>query len=176
MLKYLKSTEVNISNILIVSGDFNIRDNSWDLNFPYHSSYSGILFKVADFLHLELSKPTEQVLTRYLDNYQDSNLVIDLMFLRLESLEHNNYIIYSDWRLTSDHAPPTIDISIFKEHCHMQVHPSGNNVPMVKPPPNHTSPPSTVATFLATRLMAVLQPSGYSIFHGRDTSIQLGLP
>ena len=38
----------------------------------------------------------------------------------------------------------------------MQVHSSGNNIPMVKPSPNHTSLPSTVATFLATRLMAVL--------------------
>jgi len=44
------------------------------------------------------------------------------------------------------------------------------------PPLNPTSPPSTVATFLATRHMAVLQPSGYSIFHGGDTPIQLGLP
>ena len=58
----------------------------------------------------------------------------------------------------------------------MQVHPSRNNIPMVKPLPNHTSLPSTVATFLATHLMAVLQPSGYSIFYGRDTPIQLGLP
>jgi len=47
---------------------------------------------------------------------------------------------------------------------------------MVKPPPNYTSSPSTTAIFLATRLMAVLQPSGYSVFHGRDTPIQLGLP
>ena len=39
-----------------------------------------------------------------------------------------------------------------------------------------TSSPSTVATFLATHLMAVLQPSGYSIFHGRNTPIQLSLP
>jgi len=62
------------------------------------------------------------------------------------------------------------------EECHIQVHLSGNNVPMVKPPPNHTSPPSTAATFLTTRLMAVLQPSGYSVFHGGDTPIQLGLP
>ena len=58
----------------------------------------------------------------------------------------------------------------------MQVHLSGNNVPVVKPPPNHISLPSTVATFLATHLMAVLQPSGYSIFHSGDTPIQLGLP
>jgi len=33
-----------------------------------------------------------------------------------------------------------------------------------------------VATFLTTHFMAVLQPSGYSVFHGRDTPIQLGLP
>ena len=58
----------------------------------------------------------------------------------------------------------------------MQVHLSGNNIPVVKPPPNHTSLPSTAATFLATYLMVVLQPSGYSIFHGGDTSIQLSLP
>ena len=59
--------------------------------------------------------------------------------------------------------------------CHIQVHSSRNNVPMVKPPLNYTSPPSTAATFLATRLMAVLQPSEYSVFHSRDTPIQLGL-
>ena len=51
-----------------------------------------------------------------------------------------------------------------------------NYIPAVMPPPNHTSPPSTAATFLATRLMAVLQPSGYSVFHGRNTPIQLSLP
>ena len=38
------------------------------------------------------------------------------------------------------------------------------------------SPPSMAATLLTTRLMAVLQPSGYSIFHGGDTPIQLSLP
>ena len=47
---------------------------------------------------------------------------------------------------------------------------------MVKPPPNHTSPPSTAATFLTTHLMVMLQPSRYSVFHSRDTPIQLGLP
>ena len=57
----------------------------------------------------------------------------------------------------------------------MQVHLSGNNIPAVKPPSNHTSPSSMAATFLATCLMAVLQPSGYSVFYDGDTPIQLGL-
>ena len=60
--------------------------------------------------------------------------------------------------------------------CYMQVHPSRNNIPAVKSSPKHTCLPSTVATFLATHLMAVLQPSEYYVFHGGDTPIQLGLP
>ena len=51
-----------------------------------------------------------------------------------------------------------------------------NYISAVMPPLNPTSPPSMAATFLATRLMAVLQPSGYSVFHGGDTPIQLSLP
>jgi len=58
----------------------------------------------------------------------------------------------------------------------MQAHLSGNYIPTVKSSPNHTSPPSTAATFLATCLMAVLQLSGYSVFHSGDTPIQLSLP
>ena len=59
--------------------------------------------------------------------------------------------------------------------CHIQVYLSGNYIPVVKTPPKHTSPPSMAVTFLTTYLMAVLQPSGYSIFYGRDTPIQLSL-
>jgi len=51
-----------------------------------------------------------------------------------------------------------------------------NYISAVMPPLNPTSPPSMAATFLATRLMTVLQPSGYSVFHGGDTPIQLSLP
>jgi len=69
------------------------------------------------------------------------------------------------------------ELGSFKiDYCHMQAYLSGNYISMVISSPNHISLPSTVATFLATHLMAVLQPSGYSIFHGEDTPIQLGLP
>ena len=45
-LKYLKNTEVNISNILIIIGDFDIRNISWDPNFSHHSIYSDTLIYV----------------------------------------------------------------------------------------------------------------------------------
>jgi len=38
------------------------------------------------------------------------------MFLRLESLEHNNHTIHPKWRLTSDYAFLTVNISIFEEY------------------------------------------------------------
>ena len=58
----------------------------------------------------------------------------------------------------------------------MQVHLSGNYIPVVVSPPKYTSPPSTVAIFLITHLIVVLQLSGYSIFHSRNTPIQLSFP
>jgi len=36
-LKYLKNTKVDMNNVLIMTGDFNIRDHFWDSNFPHHS-------------------------------------------------------------------------------------------------------------------------------------------
>jgi len=48
ILKYLKNTEVNIPNLLIMTGDFNIRDSIWDLSFPHHSAISDNLMIIAD--------------------------------------------------------------------------------------------------------------------------------
>ena len=56
-LKYLKNTEVNISNILIMNGDFNIRDSIWDLKYPYYLIYRNTLFDIVDSFQLELSQP-----------------------------------------------------------------------------------------------------------------------
>ena len=51
-----------------MTSDFNIRDSSWNPNFPHHSYHSNVLFEIVDSFQLELSRPTEQVLIRYSDN------------------------------------------------------------------------------------------------------------
>ena len=95
-LKYLKDTKVNLNNILIMTGDFNIRDNFWDPNFLCHSSHRDTLFNIADSFCLEISKPIEFFPTRYSNNVQDSNLVLDLIFLCPNLTEYDNYCIYLD--------------------------------------------------------------------------------
>ena len=104
-LKYLKDTEINIQNLLIMTGDFNIHDSLWDLSFPYHSSISNDLLIIADSFNLDLFFPTNCILTRYSDNKNDSNSVINLMFLQSSSSKLDNHIIHPEWHLSSDHAP-----------------------------------------------------------------------
>jgi len=77
-----------------MTGDFNIRDNFWDPNFPYCSSHRDTLFNITNSFQLELSKPTEFFSTRYPNNVQDSNLVLNLVFLHPNLLEHDNHCIH----------------------------------------------------------------------------------
>ena len=56
-LKYLRDTEVDIQNVLVMTGDFNIRDNLWDLVYLHHSSHSNLLFDITNFFNLGLSEP-----------------------------------------------------------------------------------------------------------------------
>ena len=96
VLKYLKNSEANIQNLLIMTGDFNIWDSIWDPSFPHHSSISDNLIIIADLFNLDLSIPTNQVATRYSDTVSESNLVIDLMFLWSGSTKLNNHLIHPD--------------------------------------------------------------------------------
>ena len=115
-LKYLKDTEMNINNLIIMTGDFNIRDSLWDLSFPHHSFISDDLFILADLFNLDLSTSTNQIPTRYSDTSGESDSVIDLMFLWSGSSELNSHSIHLSWRLISDHAPLTITIPIKEEY------------------------------------------------------------
>jgi len=95
-LKYLKDTEVNINNLLIMTGDFNIRDRSWNPFFSHHPSISDDLFIIADLFNLDLLIPTNPASTRYSDTVGESNLVIDLMFLHSGLSELNCHSIHPD--------------------------------------------------------------------------------
>ena len=80
-LKYLKDTEVNVNNLLIMTSDFNIRNSLWDPSFSHYSSISNDLIIIADSFNLDLLILTNPVLTRYSNTKGKSNSVIDLIFL-----------------------------------------------------------------------------------------------
>jgi len=71
---------------------------------------------IADFFNFSLSFSTDRVSTRYSNNMNDSNLIINLMFFHSDSTKLNTHCILPNWRLTSDHVPLTITIPISKEH------------------------------------------------------------
>ena len=47
-LKYLKNTKANICNVLVMTGNFNIRDNLWNPLYPHHLPFSDHFFEIAD--------------------------------------------------------------------------------------------------------------------------------
>ena len=54
VLKYLKNIKVNIHNVLIITDDFNIRNNDWNSNYLYYLVYDNILMEVVDSFNLKL--------------------------------------------------------------------------------------------------------------------------
>ena len=96
-LKYLKDTEANIDNVVLMTGDFNIRDSLWNLSFPFHLSISNDLIIIADSFNLILSSPTNPCPTRYSDTVEESNSIIDLMFLYYGSSELDHHSIIPEF-------------------------------------------------------------------------------
>ena len=115
-LKYLKNTEVNINNLLIMTGDFNIRNSLWDPSFPHHSSISDDLIIIANSFNLDLLTPTNLTPTRYSDTKGKANSVINHIFLHSGFTKLNNYSIHPNWCLSSDHTPLIVTIPIAKEY------------------------------------------------------------
>ena len=75
-----------------------------------------MLTNIANSFQLGISSPTVCVLMRYADNQDNSNSVIDLIFLRPTSEEFDNHSIHADWRLSSNHVPLMVKISISEEN------------------------------------------------------------
>ena len=44
-----------MNNVLIMTGNFNIKDNNWDPSYSHHLSHTDTLLKVADSFALNLS-------------------------------------------------------------------------------------------------------------------------
>ena len=59
----LKNTEINLNNILIMTEDFNTRNNDQDHLYLYHSTHIDTLREIANSFNLESSMPFNQVST-----------------------------------------------------------------------------------------------------------------
>ena len=113
--KYLKNTEANIQNVLVITGDFNIRDSNWDPLYLFHSTYSDLLVDIAGAFDLFFSHLTKSVPTRQSNNENSSNSVINLMFLRPNSMKFDSYTIFPELHYLSDYALLVVDIHIMDE-------------------------------------------------------------
>ena len=81
-----------------------------------------MLFNIADSFSLALSNLTENFPTRFSDNDQNLNLVLDLVFTQPSSMEFNHHHIHPDWRLISNHALITVNIHINDENISTKWH------------------------------------------------------
>ena len=76
-----------------MASDFNIRNSNWNPFDLFYLIHSNLLVDIADNFDLSLSHSTNFIPTRYLDNRNNLNSVINLMFLRSNTLEFDNYTI-----------------------------------------------------------------------------------
>jgi len=70
---------------------------------------------IADSFNLSLSNPTNHIATRYSDNDNTLNSVIDLMFLKSNSSELDNHSIFLESRFSSNYTLLVVDLQIMKE-------------------------------------------------------------
>ena len=114
-VKFMLDQVINISNLLYMGGDFNIRDAEWDLFVSVHPAAGQALIDLADSLGLVCSLPVLPVPIHYLDTDGHTNSVIDLIFLGM-SASQVLYRIEPHLRLPLDYAPLLVSLSISPEN------------------------------------------------------------
>jgi len=111
-LYFLLQNTINLDNIVIITGNFNIRDSDWDPLVYHHSIYTDDLLTIADSLGLEFSLLLNLGPTRFTVNPQDSNSVLDLVFLFPDNPGFSKHILHPEIQKLSDHVPLTIEVGI----------------------------------------------------------------
>jgi len=86
-----------------MTGNFNIRDNDWNPNYPHHSAHTEDLLTLAESLGLNLSPPINPGPTRFADNPRDTNSVIDLAFINPNNSEFRQHFLHSELCITKGH-------------------------------------------------------------------------
>ena len=115
-VNFLTREALNITNLLYMGGDFNIRDAEWDPSVSSHPAAGQSLRDLADSYSLVCSLPALSVPTHYSDISGHANSVI---FLGINCAQVT-HCIEPDLRQPSDHAPLIVDLPIASEN--IQVH------------------------------------------------------
>jgi len=111
-LHFLNRNIIDLNNTVVMTGNFNIRDNDWDPNYPHHSVHTEDLLTLAESLGLDLLPPINPGPTRFADNLRDTNSVIDLAFINPNNSGFGQYSLYPELHRPSDHVPLIIEVSI----------------------------------------------------------------
>ena len=63
LIPLFNSSIIYFNNVIIMTGDFNIRDNNWNLSYSHYSIHADIFMELVDFFGLGLSILVNQVPT-----------------------------------------------------------------------------------------------------------------
>ena len=89
---FLSNKALNISNLLYIGEDFNIRDAEWNSSISSHPAAGQILIDLAEPYSLVCSIPVLSVPTHYLDIKGHANSVIGLIFLSMSCAQVTHHI------------------------------------------------------------------------------------
>jgi len=118
-VKFMLDKVINISNLLYMGGDFNVRNAKWDPLVTSHPAAGQALIDLADSFGLVRSLLALPVPTHYSDSEGHANSVIDLIFLGMSAAQVVHHI-EPGLRWPSDHAPLLVDLPITPENT--QIH------------------------------------------------------
>ena len=111
-LHALNQNIVDLNDTVVMTGDFNIRNNDQDPNYLHYSAHTEDLFTLVESLGLDLSLPINPGPTRFADNLRDTNSVIDLAFINPNNSGFSQHSLHPELHRPSDHVPLIIKVGI----------------------------------------------------------------